>query len=549
MSTRQSAKSRPAAGEQSPLLAEPSAISFKAHKTVRIAVTGDVALNELETAVVDAADFQRLRRIKQLGTVYLVYPTAVHTRFDHSLGTFSMAVEMVRAIRENRHSATDEREIPPEDEQLIRVFALLHDITHVPFGHTLEDEFCIFPRHDEDVDRVDRFLGEQSEIGRILIGGMGYDLYRRFIRLYSVGKDDLDSLGGDLYIYDIVNNTACADLLDYLRRDSYFCNIVLDMEYRFLKYLYLRQEGHVKRLVIRLWKEGKARPRRDVLSELIRLLDNRYLLGERVYFHHAKLIAGTMMAAAVYRAKAEGELAKSDLYDSGDETLLDVLCQSRIEPVRRLGSALRDRRLWKRVYERGREAIAAEQAKLRDWDLMHEIVSGFHSDPAARREAEDTVAALTGISPGDLLIYCPDERMAMKLAEMKVFWNGSLRPLKDCTDDPIVGPKLSTILKSHENLWAVRVFLNPEHMTSRDTIISACENLFCFDPTQKTRWQQLFYADVVQHIVASEGLGAGMLHQDYEERAGKAVQRLVSHTSALRDRKTVTRFVRDAFGQ
>lgn len=535
-------------GEQQPTLFNVlRGIDLKPWKTIRIAVSGDVALNKLEVAIIDTPDFQRLRTIKELGTTYLVYPTALHTRFDHSLGTLSMATEMVRAIRENRHNEDDERRITEEEEQLIRILALLHDIGHIPFGHTLEDEYCIFDRHDEDGDRVQRFLGEDRDIGRILIKGLGGELYERFMSLYTAKKSNLDGLGEDLYIYDIVNNTVCADLLDYLRRDCYFCNIVLDMDYRFLKYLYLRKDGPVKRLVIRLWKEGKPRPRPDILSELIRLLDNRYLLGERVYFHHAKLVAGAMVAGAVQRARAGGELRKSHMCEIGDETLLDELQSSKIPAVRKLASCLRRRTLWKRVYDRSRVDVEAEQAALRDVNVWDAIMDRFWKDPGSRARDEDSIAAATGIESGDFLISCPNERMAMKLAEMKVFWNGTLRPLKDCTDDPVVGPKLAIILKSHRNLWATRAFLNPACLDRKDSIVTACEYLFTFEPVAKSRFERLFYRDVVDEIADSEELATDMLHDEYENKAETAIQSLVSVKSAFSDRNAVRSLVRDAF--
>lgn len=163
-----------AGGEQAMLFNIGKGLELKTHKTVRIAVSGDASLNKLETAIVDTAAFQRLRGIKELGTTYLVYPTAVHTRFDHSLGTLSMAIEMIRAIRENKHNTEEERFITDEQEQLIRVFALLHDIGHIPFGHTLEDESGIFPRHDQDDDRIEWFLGKNGQIGKIDEGRRRY---------------------------------------------------------------------------------------------------------------------------------------------------------------------------------------------------------------------------------------------------------------------------------------------------------------------------------------------------------------------------------------
>lgn len=116
-------------------------------KTIRIAVTGDVLLTETEAAVIDARTFQRLRGVRQLGTVNFVYPTALHTRFDHSLGTLAKADEMVLAIAKNAKSDLNERDITMEQRRLARMYALLHDVPHIPFGHTIEDELRLFRRH------------------------------------------------------------------------------------------------------------------------------------------------------------------------------------------------------------------------------------------------------------------------------------------------------------------------------------------------------------------------------------------------------------------
>ena len=106
--------------------------------------------------------------MRQLGSVNLVYPTALHTRFDHSLGTLAMADRMIRAIRNNTHNEGDEKEIKPIQEALIRLYALLHDVPHVPFGHTIEDELGIFTRHDKNPERFERFFGEKSDIGKLI---------------------------------------------------------------------------------------------------------------------------------------------------------------------------------------------------------------------------------------------------------------------------------------------------------------------------------------------------------------------------------------------
>lgn len=523
---------------------------LKPEKTIRLAVTGDVPITRLERKIIDTPAFQRLRTIKQLGTTYLVYPTAVHTRFDHSLGTLAVALGMMSAIRSNRHSATRETIIEPEQEILVRLLALLHDISHIPFGHILEDEFSVLPRHDLDPVRTEYFLGDASDIGKVLIRYLGRSLYDRFIRIYKTPKADVASLGDDAFVYDLISNTVCADLLDYLRRDCFFANIALDTDFRFLNYLYLDEQDGARRVVVRLWKGKKATPRRDTLSELVRLLDNRYLLGERVYFHHTKLVTGAMVAGAVVRALEKRKLRKEQLYELGDDVLLDRLEQCKVAGVTSLISSLRRRQLWKPVdFEVGRSQIEAEQGSLRDRPPINEVITTeWWREARLRATEEDRVAGLLGMGSGDLLIYCPDPEMSLKLAEMQVFWNGRVRPLMDCEDDPIVGEKLNVILKSHKNLWALRAFMNPTQRRQEEIIQDACKAWFTFSPGQKEKHEKHFYRGVVQTTAEVNEWGNSLGHSEYERRTVDAVERLMSHTATTRDRSAIEEIVRGAFG-
>src|SRR6185369_10845328 len=111
---------------------------------------------QLEKNIVDTPDFQRLRGLRQLGPASMVYPTANHTRFEHSLGTLAVADRIISTIndRSNKYKQESGR-VSDEQRALARLYALLHDVTHVPFGHTVEDELKIFERHDQLRD--DRF--------------------------------------------------------------------------------------------------------------------------------------------------------------------------------------------------------------------------------------------------------------------------------------------------------------------------------------------------------------------------------------------------------
>lgn len=511
-------------------------IEFK--KTVRIAVTGDVLLTATEVAVIDTPHFQRLRGVRQLGTTNLVYPTALHTRFDHSLGTLAIADEMVLAIARNAKSSKEERHITLAQRKLARMYALLHDVPHVPYGHTIEDEMGLFTRHDKNPHRIYHFLGPTSPIGRILgnAGGSGTQqplplpanrFYERLMRIYLWEDDpgeraarensaDWRSLsnwfsvdGNDAFIHDIVSNTVCADLLDYVARDNYFCNLGLSLEYRFLNYLYLKPkasktpshdagekkdgdaQGQKRRVFVRLWKKNEGRPRRDLLTDLTSLLDARYKIAERAYFHHAKVIAGAMLGRAIqeYHTPKREKNAVADtppdaehgpaspagsppdedyLYEESDETLLKRLCEweKGIEPKEgdstatlRLATRLSRRVLHSAVAEYGDAKFKGEQDALQP-ALKPEALRTL-SHPGTRRGFENWYAALLGRRPGEVLIYAPPAKMNMKVAQVNVEWEGEDTTLSEI-DDPVVKPRLRTILTAHENLWCILLLLAPD---------------------------------------------------------------------------------------
>ena len=547
----QAARSSTFSEAQSPLF--PSAVDqlLKTHKTVRIAVSGDVHLTELETAIINTGEFQRLRRIKELGTTYLVYPSATHTRFEHSLGTLAVSQQMIKSIRDNTNSEPSERTIAPEDEILTRLLALVHDISHIPFGHTLEDEFCVLPRHDQNGWRRDHFLGPESAIGSLLIQKIGQELYNEFYRIISVRKDQLDTLHDKRFVYDIVNNTVCADLLDYLSRDSYFCNLDLRMNYRFLNFLYLAwdRDRTCRHLVVRLWKRTRGIARRDIVNELIRLLDNRYLLGERVYYHHAKLIAGAMVAGAVQRAVQADKLNEKDLVGIGDDELLMKLQSIDEDSCDKLASSVRDRVLWKEVFNKNRGSILQGQSHSRHMAVVEGIRRNWWLDAGARRREEDLHSTLLGMASGDLLVHCPGPDMSKKLAQMMVLWNGDIQPLCECRDDTLIGSRLKVIEDSHDDLWGIRVFYNPAYKDRVDDIEKACDSMINYDPDKSEAAHRAFYEVVVRRFVEMQLLHHDMTAASYVERFNDAVTRLCGQTSSDREYNTVEQVIKDAFRQ
>jgi HD superfamily phosphohydrolase len=390
-------------------------------KLIRDAVHGDIHLGALEIELIDTPEFQRLRGIKQLGTAYLVFPSAIHTRFEHSLGTSWMAQRLIDALRRTHVMS-------PDEEQLIRIASLLHDITHIPFGHTLEDERRVLPRHDKDTARVRYFL-EEGNVGRILARE-------------GIQKPIIQALteGGSL-VADIAAGSISADLLDYLRRDTYFCGLSQYYDARIFE-SFVVEDG---RLVMNLEKRGVLR--RDALSELVNLLRIRYTLSERVYYHHTKIASGAMICKAVELALLEG-FEPEELRLLKDETLQFTLMErfAKNPGIVHLLEGPARRQLYRPCY-----TLTVDIGE----DIRRAIVERFHNDARQREELEKTLASAVGLAPHQVIVYCPSFGMALPEADVKVRMEGGLLPLSGSNNEEI------RILKDkHKALWKFFVLVD-----------------------------------------------------------------------------------------
>ena len=392
---------------------------------IRDPVHGDLTLGKRETAVLDCAAVQRLRGIKQLGTAYLVYPGAVHTRFDHSLGACAVSHRIVAGLRR------DGIAVAPELEEMIGAAALLHDVTHVPFGHTLEDERRLFPRHDKG-----------TRLERLLSGELGTELERLHLREPIAHLLGSGAAGLPPWARDVVSSTIDADLLDYLRRDSYFSGLAHDYDDRVFQYFTVA-DGQ---LALQMAKHGMDRP--DARSEIIQLLRMRYFLTERVYYHHTKVVAGAMISKAVELALDHGELSEAALLELNDWTLLERLAHAAVPGVRMLVDRLQRRDLLKRGYVVSAQAVdPAGRAAL---------VQRYHESRSHRGRAEAELAATLHCPVEEVIIYCP-ALTVMKEASARITTSRGAHRLNDRADP--ASAEISALENRYADLWRLYVFV------------------------------------------------------------------------------------------
>lgn len=393
---------------------------------VRDPVHGDIQLRRDEVAILDTPEMQRLRGIKQLGTAYLVYPGCHHTRFEHCLGTMHVASRICAALRRQGFRVTD------EDETIIRAAALVHDVSHIPFGHTFEDERKVFPRHDRPERlRVFLFSGDLGQQLKSL--GLADTVFRMLTE-------------GGTWQADVVSSSIDADLLDYLRRDAMYSGLAQTYDDRIFAYFGI-SEG---RLIFQLSRRGMERP--DARSEVLHLLRMRYVLTERVYFHHAKVIAGAMISKAVELAVGRG-LKQSDLYPLSDDQLLRMLSEWG-DDCRELAEAVLRRRLYKRAYG----LSARRVGETTRWELAE----AYHRPGARRDDVEAEIAKKAGLAPHQVILYVPAPT-AFKEVTMPVLTPEGTMPLNRTAASHL---ELSALEEQYRNLWRLWVFAPAEAVDS-----------------------------------------------------------------------------------
>lgn len=173
---------------------------------------GIVGVTQQELAVIQTSIFQRLKNIKQLGTVNFVYPGANHSRFEHSIGTMHVTSLILDRI------GCDE-----ESKQIIRLAALLHDIGHGPFSHTFEELLCRNPDYVPvlngkrllDHEDFSRFILENNQQLREVLGSKVDKIIDFLLNKKAIGMIPSEIITGDIG----------SDRIDYLIRDTYYTGL------------------------------------------------------------------------------------------------------------------------------------------------------------------------------------------------------------------------------------------------------------------------------------------------------------------------------------
>ncbi|MEQ9401043.1 MAG: HD domain-containing protein [Longimicrobiales bacterium] len=352
-------------------------------KLIRDPLWNTIRLDATAARIVDTAEFQRLRYIRQLGHAHLVYPGATHTRFDHALGVYHLTTTALRHLREQGGVSPEAW----EGEELIPYAALLHDIGHYAYSHALEElETDQVPKDHEEVSRQ-FFASPPLRDALAPLGLTAPDDILEVIR----GKSRLPLRG-------LVSGSLDLDKMEYLRRDARFCGVPygeVDVD-RLLQGLVLLPDPGTGAYEVGVHEKAMA--------ALESLLFAKYQMFRNVYWHHAVRSATALYKRIVEEAVKAGLLDPEELVGPTDEELLYEIGRRALDDdgpvaerlVTRWLPALRHRRLPKRALE------------LTAADLRGRLVEDWAaSDSPWKRAVEDELAAEVGLQPGEVMIDFP----------------------------------------------------------------------------------------------------------------------------------------------
>jgi HD superfamily phosphohydrolase len=279
-------------------------LSSDATGVVRIPAEQDVPFSPRIRALVDAAEFQRLRHVTQLALASRVYPGAVHTRFEHALGVYHNALRYLWELGLDEQFAAT---VSQHDAEVLIVSALLHDIGHWPFCHPIED--MALPDMPPHESFAQAFLGPDSELTHVLQSAWDIDS----AEVLQVLDGDSPAASDQLR-RSILSGPIDIDKMDYLVRDSQHCGVPYGRHFD--------RNRLISSLVVNASGDGLAiSDKGRTAAEM--MVFARYVMFSEVYWHHAVRSATCMFARAFF--ELHGQLQLDDLFRLTESELIRTL--------------------------------------------------------------------------------------------------------------------------------------------------------------------------------------------------------------------------------
>ncbi|MEM5782220.1 MAG: HD domain-containing protein, partial [Candidatus Aenigmatarchaeota archaeon] len=259
---------------------------MKSKYVIRDPINGDISLNETEKKIIDTQNFQFLRKIKQLGLTYLVYPGATNTRFEHSIGVLHITNEISQSLLDD------------ETLQKLRIAGLLHDIGHCAFSH--EGEFAAELNHEKKGLEIIK----NSEINDVVRENFSTKDIKKIIDFYS----------GNDFGY-LITSAIGSDRIDYLLRDAYYTGVA----YGIIDKNRIAQIFKLNNNSLHMQKNNLIYVEENEIEVVESIIIARFMMFMNVYNHKTVRSFSAMLKFAISKAIQEQKISKDDMYSTGDE--------------------------------------------------------------------------------------------------------------------------------------------------------------------------------------------------------------------------------------
>jgi len=331
---------------------------MKHGKTIRDPIHGNITLSDIELRLLDTPQLQRMRRIKQNGLCYLIYPAMNSTRFEHSLGVMHLAGRVA-----------DHLELSREEKINLRIAGLLHDIGHCAFSHT----------SDAVLSKIG-ISHEENSIQMIIRTEIADILKENGINPIEI----TELITGRGRFGKIISSEIDVDKMDYLIRDSYYAGVaygIIDLERIIYGMKIIKEEMVIDR---------------GSLEAVESLLISRNMMYQTVYRHHTKRIVESMFSEALNDLLENGKVRYDEFLLMDDIDLVYVLRHSggySQDIMRRID----ERRLFKTFFQENLSAVN-ENFRKEMYENKHKI--------------QERIADDYGIEKGYLLLDMPESKMS-----------------------------------------------------------------------------------------------------------------------------------------
>lgn len=416
------------------------------HKVIQDSVFGGIRVEGYVLELLETLEMQRLNAIRQLGLTYLVFPGANHTRIEHSLGSCYIAGRIAKALH-----------LPIEERNHLLAAALLHDIGHGPFSHTLERSLSSFSYaghmgltkkvitgesqmvREEDrktfpdvptiPDVLEKYEINPERVSNLVMGSRGMGVEPLF-------QPHVAFAGEKKYLPQLIHGVIDVDQIDYLMRDAHYTGVahgIVDLDR-------LVETSRIVDDELVFEKKG--------VSAVEGLFVARALMFSSVYFHKTVRIAELMLARAVEHAQDADAEAIQRMVDSE----LMAWLHNRGGLQEEIGRRIKYRKLYKKVWVKSVSELN-EQEK----ECLSALV-----DEKKRRRKEDSICRRAGIPEGMAIIDLPRPELLvteprLRKTDLKILDNGKVKRLSKASS-------LSRTLRTRDvSDWIAMVSANPRY--------------------------------------------------------------------------------------